>query len=246
LLEEKTRLFESLLESYPDALDLRLARALNLTALGKKDEACLAIARPPVGAEARSGPVYNSLAHAIAELTARTYGLRPLGPTLADGGFEDRDDVARAEGAVRFIAARTAQLGLEADAIPAIAWQMREMVVSTASYLRFLRKHEEARRINRRFGALAAACVRAHPGRAEPYLLVCEALLQDAKNASRAGDRANIEGSLRHSFEAALKAQAVDPGSDDARRFVIDRRQRLAAFESERKPEQAGSPRSRP
>ena len=140
-----------------------------------------------------------------------------------------------AEQVVRFVADQTTSLELDRDAVAAVFWQMREMCLSMAANHPSLGKHDEARRGARLFGAMAAAAVRARPRRVEPYLLVCEAHLQVAKNALRTGDHATVERAIRQSLEAALKAQDVDPNSEEARRFVVERRRRFAGLESRRK-----------
>ena len=109
---------------------------------------------------------------------------------------------------------------------------MNEMITGAEGYLRAVKNHEAARKHCRRFLAFAEEIVRRYPDRVEPYRLLAEAHLQDAKNATRAGDRASVGRSLRQSLEAALKAEAADPDSAEVHRFVFDRRQRLARYES--------------
>jgi hypothetical protein len=231
-LRERLGLYESLLASDRDSPDFLLARALTLTALGDEGQPGRL---GPVGNATPGGPRHAMVVLAIAELAARRYGLRALGPNASDRAHPERDDTAWAEQVTRFLGEQASRVGLDREALPAIAWQMREMITSMGSHLRSGRKHEEARRIARLFNALAAEFVRTCPGRVEPYLLVSEAHLQDAKNAARAGDSVAVGLSIRRALEAALQAQAVAPDSEEARRFVVDRRQRLADFESKRK-----------
>jgi len=232
-LQEKLNLFESLLESHHDSQALILARALTLTALGKADGASIASCLGRTKEPTPGDPRHTMLVLALAELTARTYGLQALGPVSRDRQRAGLDDTAWADQAVRFLSKETSKLGLDKAAVLAVAWQMRAMIPGVAADQRSVGNHEEARRIARLFSALAAEFVRACPGHAEPYLLVCEAHLQHAKNAWRASDRATVGRALRQSLEMAEKAATVDPTAEEAHRFVVDRRARLARFESE-------------
>jgi len=232
-LQEKLNLFESLLESHHDSQALILARALTLTALGKADGASIASCLGRTKEPTPGDPRHTMLVLALAELTARTYGLQALGPVSRDRQRAGLDDTAWADQAVRFLSKETSKLGLDKAAVLAVAWQMRAMIPGVAADQRSVGNHEEARRIARLFSALAAEFVRACPGHAEPYLLVCEAHLQHAKNAWRASDRATVGRALRQSLEMAEKAATIDPTAEEAHRFVVDRRARLARFESE-------------
>jgi eukaryotic-like serine/threonine-protein kinase len=235
LLEGKLRLYEALLESHHDSPDLILARALTLAALGKADEPAIAIRLGRPGEAAPGSPWHTMLVLAVAELTVRTYGLQACSWVSRDRQRTEPDDTAWAEQVVGFVSKQTSELGLGPASVPAVAWQIRTMIFRTAAHQRYVGDHEAARRTARRYGALAAQFVRTCPGDAEPYLLVSGAYLQDAKNASRAGDHAAVFWSLRQSLEAAVTAAIVDPTSEEARRSVVDRRGRLARHESERK-----------
>jgi len=232
-LQEKLSLFESLLQSHPDSQDVILARALTLTALGKADGRSIASRLGRASEATPGGPRHRMLVLAIAESTARTYGLQPLGPVSRDRQRADLDETAWAGQVIRSLSEQTSKLGLDKAAILAVACHMKTLIFGLAAEQRYVGNHEDARRTARLFSAFAAELVRICPGHAEPYLLVCEAHLQDAKNASRAGDRATVGRALRQSLETALNAATVDPTSEEARRFVVDRRARLARFESE-------------
>jgi len=231
-LQDKLNVLEPLLALHHDSPDLMLARTLTLTALGTPDRTSLPSCLGRRGDITPGGSLHTMLVESLAELTARTFGLRTLGPFWKEQAHTDQDCAVRAEDAVRFLVERTTQLGLDESAVPVVGWRMRELIVSAASHLRALGKNEEACRNARLFRALAAALIRKYPRRAEPYLLLCEAHLQDAKNAQRTGDRSTVGPALRLSLEAAAKAHSIDPNSVEARRFVIDRRGRLAAFQS--------------
>jgi hypothetical protein len=232
-LQDKLRLFESLLESHADSPDLILARILILAALGKPVRASLASHLGRTERATPGSPLHTMLVRALAELTARRYGFRILGPLSSGEERADPEDSAAARQAVRFLAEQTSELGLGPEVVHEAASRMGLLISSMASHLRSVGNHEQARRIARRFSALAAEFVRSYPGRAEPYLLVCDEHLQDAKNASRSGDSSKVRTSLVQSLEAAVKAQTIDPSSDEARRVVLDRRHRLEQHESE-------------
>ena len=169
---------------------------------------------------------------AIAELTARTHGFRTLGSGSMPREQPRTDYSIQAAQALRFLTEQATEAGLEADAVPDVAWRMNEMITGSQGHLRAVKNHEAARKHCRRFRAFAEEIVRSYPRRAEPYRLLAEAHLQDAKNATRSGDRASVGRSLRQSLEAALNAEVADPGSEEVRRFVVDRRERLARHES--------------
>ena len=79
-LQEKLCLFESLLESHRDSPDLLLARALTLTALGRADDSLTSRALKRWSDLTAGATGRETVITAIAELTARTYGFRTLGP----------------------------------------------------------------------------------------------------------------------------------------------------------------------
>ncbi len=248
LLEQRRELFESLLAGGGDCLDIRLARALTLVALGDEGTTSLPEFSGPRGEAVPDEPAARGVAHdfvelmpaprramlveAIAELAGRRFGLRTLGPASARGASIP-DGPARAARLIRLVDEQVARLGLDAAASTDVVWRLREVATSSASHLRAIGNHDEARRINRRFSDLADELVRTRPQQVVSHLLLCEATLQQAKNAVRTGDHAAARRLAKTSLEAALRAQSVAPDSEDARRFVNDRRKRLAAYEAE-------------
>ena len=231
-LQEKLCLFESLLESHRDSPDLLLARALTLTALGRADDSLMSQAFKRWSDLTSGATGRETVITAIAELTARTYGFRTLGPGSMPREQPHKDYAIQAAKAFRLLTQHAAEVGFESGAGPLVSWRMNEMITGAEGYLRAVKNHEAARKHCRRFLAFAEEIVRSYPDRVEPYRLLAEAHLQDAKNATRAGDRASVGRSLRQSLEAALKAEAADPDSAEVHRFVFDRRQRLARYES--------------
>ncbi len=252
LLCARLGLFDSL-RARGDSPDVQLARTLTLVALGDPGESGIPTPLLPGGETEPLGPIGTTplplpggderpsnarrmmLVHAVAELTARRFGLRTLGP---DSG-RDRAiaaDPAWASRVVRSIDDQAERAGLEPQAWIDVAWSMREALNSSASYLRHVGKHGEARRISDRFIALASEYTRTRPDQVVSHLLACEAILQDAKNRMRTGDRATVRRLLENSLAAAMQARAVAPDSEEAARFVDDRRRRIAAHEAGMRP----------
>jgi serine/threonine protein kinase len=233
-LSGKLRLFDSLIETRGESPELVFARALTLAALGTSVPITFTTRLKQDEVRTPGNPLHEIVTDAIAELTVRTYGLRALGPVRSDPEGADPDYAARAKQAVAFVAAHALQLGLDREALPRIAWGMKYRIVTMESHLRVVGKLEQARRNARFFRALATEFVRNCPGSAEPYLMACEAELQDAKNAFRSDDRTEVGRALERSLEAALKAQSVEPTSEEAREVIQDRRQRLYRHASDR------------
>ena len=232
-LRARLSLIESLHESHPDLQDLVLARALTMMALGNAEGGSIASLVSGAGDTTAGSPRHTMLMHALAEWTTRTFGLAGLGLTSGRSQRANLDETAQVQQAVRFLSEQNSKLGLDPSEVPAIAWQMRVMIMGLASNQRFVGDLEGARGTVRLLSAFAAECVRNFPGRAEPYLLVSEAHVQRAKNASKVGDRATVGQALRASLEMAAKAATVDPSYEEASFFVLDRRERLARYESE-------------
>ena len=90
------------------------------------------------------------------------------------------------------------------------------------------------RRIADQLMVLADRVVRLYPGQADSYRFLSDAQLQMAKNAWRIPDLASVEGSLRLSLEAALKARSLAPEDPSIQRLIKDRRSRLVGLVSSR------------
>jgi hypothetical protein len=96
-------------------------------------------------------------------------------------------------------------------------------------------RREPAGRLDdaRRMRALSSVLLEAYPGRTEPILILCEAYFQDSKNAWSTNDLVAFRRSIRQSLDAAIRAAAIDPASNEAHRLIVDRTHRLNGLEAD-------------
>jgi len=228
LLDSDRRRFEAFDRSGPRTLEVSLCKALTLAALGKED-ADIQAARPGNDDVRPGSPGRRMLIRALAELAFRRSALRRPGIPLDEPG---EDDKAWAERLIQFLRNRCPGLGLADTTVPTIAWGMNELIGGAAMEQRRVDKFNAACLTAGRMKAFSRATLALYPDHAEPALLLCEAYLQDAKNAWRSDDRAAVRQALEKSLEAAIRASSIDPGSEEAHNFVVDRRQRLARLEA--------------
>jgi hypothetical protein len=235
LLESDLRLVDSLPAELAGQLEPTLCRVLALAALGKTNDDVWHRIGLPDSARQTSGPCRVMLIQALSEYTARDSGLRALGTTSPD-----RDDGRMApedwaDRAVRSLEKRCAALGLDRACVPTIGRAMCGPVAGTASDQRNARQLPAAQRTATLMKAFARRLAEHFPEHPGPLLILCEGYLQDAKNAWRTGDRATIRRCVQSSLEAAKRASALDPGSEEVRGFYVDRRRRLAEFDADQK-----------
>jgi hypothetical protein len=230
-LEGRLRLFTALTKSRPGSLDLEMCRLLTCAALANTDEKPLGSCRRLLESTPPGNTRESLLISALAEFTARSCGLIPLGPesTRSLDASDDRD-MGFPESAT-FLREQGAILALGPDAIVHAAMKLCHLTTAAGAEQRHLGKHAGARRTADRLCAFANGLVLSFPDHAEAYLVLSEAELQRAKNAWRTGDRVAVEQSLRQSLHAAKRAATLAPSSADAHVFVIDREKRLAEFE---------------
>jgi len=228
LLDADRRRFEAFDRSRPGSLEVMLCQAVTLAMIGKEG-ADIQAARPGNDDVRPGSPGLRMLIRALAELAFRRSGLGRPGIPPDDPGVDDK---TWAGSVVRFLRNRCPGLGLADTTVPAIAWAMNELIGGAAVDQRRVGRFNDACRTAGRMKALARTLATLYPDHTEPALILCEAYLQDAKNAWRSDDHAAVQQALRKSLEAAIRASSIDPGSEEAHHFVVDRRQRLARLEA--------------
>jgi tetratricopeptide (TPR) repeat protein len=240
-LERRLDLFDSLLQVNPESFELIVSRSLTLAALGKDAGRPLTDWLSSRRGTISEGPRRAMLISCLAELTARSFGLRFLGAPTSRAELALSPPEVWSEQVVNFIKEGCAALQLDPKASLEVSAELRDLVIAVGAEQRSLGKLGDARQTAERLVTIAAAFSRAYPDQAEPYLVLSQGHLQHAKNAWKLENRALVERNLRRSLEAAKRAVLLDPSSDDAHHFVVDRQRRLAQLGADDKPKAIGS-----
>jgi serine/threonine protein kinase len=123
------------------------------------------------------------------------------------------------------------KLGRNPDLLPSIVYEdLIRPVAAASTWFRAQGQIDRAVVLARRYRNVGQYVVELFPERYECYLALCEAHLQDWKNALKAEDPVGAEVALRKSLEEAQRATQIAPGQQAARAMLEDRESRLARF----------------
>jgi len=225
--ERTLQILDSIVGEPRSSFEIRLTRELALRYIGRTTEELPTPAVSPGEVREYESRRFDWLVSSVAELVAQELidDKQEAGEQGADHAKQPYE--ARGRRTARFLHDRCIAEGLDDTIIPRVGWEVGMVLSSVASYQRSHQKLQKAIEIAKLFKAFSYGLVEAYPDSPYPQLLLSDAFVQEAKNASRSGDREEVRKATARSLQAAENAVRIDPGCEAACALVNDRRKRL-------------------
>lgn len=149
----------------------------------------------------------------------------------------DRDDPqARAASIIKALESRIVALGMHPSLFPLTASGVANMAATRGAEQRKAGDLDGARRTAATLLALARALVRSDPDETVFHHLLCQAFVQESKNAWKVNDHDAIEAALRQALAEARLALQLDPANMAARTTASVLQDKLARLETDPPP----------
>ena len=225
--ERTLHILDSVVGEPRSSFEIRLSREITLQSLGRPVERKPRQAATPEQVRAYGQHRLDQLVREIAELVAQDLMAERTG-----GGLEEINMVTpsldtQVRRTSEFLHDRCVAEGLDDTIIPKVGWEVGMALSSRGSYLRSHQKLSQAIDIARFFKAFSHDLINAYPDSPYPQLMLSEAFVQEAKNASRSDNQEEVWKATQSSLQAAEQAIRIDPGCEPASSLVNDRRKRL-------------------